>query len=181
MNIAKSTWACRKRLLSFFIMATAVLTASSQTYPPKDSPQLEFALQLRVHISEPYTIGETAHGRRIVIPITGGSFEGPSLKGTILSGGADYQLANADGTRTELEAIYSIRTDDGVNIHVRNRGLVCDGKNADGTPYYYFKAAPQFEAPKDSRYAWLNDALFVCAPEWTTEFKGIVLNVWKVK
>ena len=33
--------------------------------------------------------------------------------------------------RTELEAIYSIRTDDGVNIHVRNRGLVCDGKNAD--------------------------------------------------
>ena len=77
--------------------------------------------------------------------------------------------------------IYSIRTDDGVNIHVRNRGLVCDGKNADGTPYYYFKAAPQFEAPKDSRYAWLNDALFVCAPEWTTEFKGIVLNVWKVK
>ena len=99
MNIEKSTWACRKRLLSFFIMATAVLTASSQTYPPKDSPQLEFALQLRVHISEPYTIGETAHGRRIVIPITGGSFEGPSLKGTILSGGADYQLANADGTR----------------------------------------------------------------------------------
>ncbi len=160
MNIEKTTWACRKRLLSFFIMATAVLTASSQTYPPKDSPQLEFALQLRVHISEPYTIGETAHGRRIVIPITGGSFEGPSLKGTI---------------------IYSIRTDDGVNIHVRNRGLVCDGKNADGTPYYYFKAAPQFEAPKDSRYAWLNDALFVCAPEWTTEFKGIVLNVWKVK
>ena len=35
--------------------------------------------------------------------------------------------------RTELEAIYSIRTDDGINIHVRNRGLVCDGKNADGT------------------------------------------------
>jgi hypothetical protein len=103
------------------------------------------------------------------------------LKGTILSGGADYQLANADGTRTELEAIYSIRTDDGIYIHVRNRGLVCDGKNADGTPYYYFKAAPQFEAPKDSRYAWLNDALFVCQPEWVKDFNGIVLNVWKVK
>ena len=94
MNIEKTTWACRKRLLSFFIMATAVLTASSQTYPPKDSPQLEFALQLRVHISEPYTIGETAHGRRIVIPITGGSFEGPSLKGTILSGGADLSTVS---------------------------------------------------------------------------------------
>ena len=95
MNIEKSTWACRKRLLSFFIMATAVLTASSQTYPPKDSPQLEFALQLRVHISEPYTIGETAHGRRIVIPITGGSFEGPSLKGTILE--RNWRLSTVSG------------------------------------------------------------------------------------
>ena len=64
MNIEKSTWACRKRLLSFFIMATAVLTASSQTYPPKDSPQLEFALQLRVHISEPYI--STVSGRMMV-------------------------------------------------------------------------------------------------------------------
>ena len=40
---------------------------------------------------------------------------------------------------------------------------------------------PQFEAPKDSRYAWLNDALFVCQPEWVKGFNGIVLNVWKVK
>ena len=23
--------------------------------------------------------------------------------------------------------------------------------------------------------------LFICAPEWSQEFKGIVLNVWKVK
>jgi len=50
-----------------------------------------------------------------------------------------------------------------------------------GNPYYYFKAAPQFEAPKNSRYAWLNNALFVCQPEWVKDFKGIVLNVWKVK
>jgi len=64
---------------------------------------------------------------------------------------------------------------------VRNRGLVCDGKDADGKPYYYFKAAPQFEAPQDSRYAWLNNALFVCQPEWVKDFNGIVLNVWKVK
>lgn len=170
-----------KHLFLLIALLASGLTAKAQTYPPKEAPQLEFALQLRVLIDEPYTIGETPHGRRIVIPITGGTFEGPLLKGTILPGGADYQLASADGSRTELEAIYSIRTDDGVNIHVRNRGLVCNGNDADGKPTYYFKAAPQFEAPKDSRYAWLNDALFVCQPEWTQAFKGIVLNVWKVK
>ena len=98
-----------------------------------------------------------------------------------LQRGSDYQLASADGSRTELEAIYCIRTDDGVNIHVRNRGIIYNGKDANGQPSFYFKAAPQFEAPADSRYAWLNNALFVCQPEWTQEFKGIVLNVWKVK
>ena len=136
---------------------------------------------MRVHIDQAFSVGETPHGKRLVIPITGGTFEGPQIKGTILNGGADYQLASADGSRTELEAIYCIRTDDGVNIHVRNRGIIYNGKDANGQPSFYFKAAPQFEAPSDSRYAWLNNALFVCQPEWTQEFKGIVLNVWKVK
>ena len=52
---------------------------------------------------------------------------------------------------TVWEKVVSLQpeyTDDGINIHVRNRGLVCDGKNADGTPYYYFKAAPSLRHPR---------------------------------
>jgi hypothetical protein len=168
-----------KKLLLTFLLAAYGLMANAQTYPPKDTPQLEFALQLRVTLGEAFSIENTQHGRRTVIPITGGTFEGPLLKGTILNGGADYQL-NAEN-RTELEAIYCIKTDDGVYIHVRNRGIIANGKDANGKPTFYFKAAPQFEAPADSRYGWLNNALFICAPEWTKEFQGIVLNVWKVK
>ncbi len=167
------------RLVFTTLLMVWALTTSAQTYPPKDTPQLEFALQLRVTLGETFSIENTQHGRRTVIPITGGTFEGPLLKGTILNGGADYQLNTEN--RTELEAIYCIKTDDNVYIHVRNRGIIANGKDASGNPTFYFKAAPQFEAPADSRYGWLNDALFVCAPEWTTEFKGIVLNVWKVK
>ena len=132
-----------KKLLLTFLLAVCGLVTNAQTYPPKDTPQLEFALQLRVTL------------------------------------GADYQLNSEN--RTELEAIYCIKTDDGVYIHVRNRGIIANGKDANGKPTFYFKAAPQFEAPADSRYGWLNNALFVCAPEWTKEFQGIVLNVWKVK
>ena len=168
-----------KKLLLTFLLAVCGLVTNAQTYPPKDTPQLEFALQLRVTLGEAFSIENTQHGRRTVIPITGGTFEGPLLKGTILNGGADYQL-NAEN-RTELEAIYCIKTDDDVYIHVRNRGIIANGKDANGNPTFYFKAAPQFEAPADSRYGWLNNALFVCAPEWTKEFQGIVLNVWKVK
>ena len=171
----------KKVLLSTIILLASVMTASAQVAEPKDIPQLEFALQLKVTLGDSYDVGETQHGQRIVIPITGGTFEGPAIKGTIINGGADYQLANKALNRTELEAIYSIKTDDGVYIHVRNRGIIWSGKDAQGNPSFYFKAAPQFEAPTDSKYAWLNNSLFVCAPDFTQQFKGIVLNVWRVK
>ena len=146
-----------------------------------EGPSTEFVMQLKVTLDKPYTVGETPHGRRTVIPITGGTFEGPLLKGTILNGGADWQLAK--GNRTEVEAIYSIRTDDGVNIHIRNRGIICTGKDENGQPSFYFKTAPQFEAPEDSPYAWLNNSLFLCSPSFepNNDFKGIILNIWKVK
>ena len=126
------------------IVALFSLNICAQSYPPKDAPGLEFALQLKVTLGETYSIANTQHGRRTVIPITGGTFEGPLLKGTIINGGADYQLANADG-RTEIEAIYSIKTDDGVYIHVRNRGIIASGKDADG------KLLPNFHS-KDICY-----------------------------
>ena len=170
-----------KRITLFAFALMLAIACRAQQNQPKDTPQLEFALQLRVTLGETYSVGETQHGRRTVIPITGGTFEGPLLKGTILNGGADYQLANTALNRTELEAIYCIKTDDGVYIHVRNRGIICGGKDENGNPTFYFRAAPQFEAPADSPYAWMNNALFVCAPEWSQGFQGIVLNVWKVK
>jgi hypothetical protein len=170
----------KRIFFTILIVLAVVATASAQVTEPSQTPRLEFVMQLRVTLGDVCTVGDTPHGKRIVIPITGGTFEGPQLKGTILNGGADYQLASADGSRTELEAIYSIRTDDGTYIHVRNRGLIVNGKDEQGQPSFYFKAAPQFEAPADSRYAWLNNALYVCQPDWSQGFKGIVLNVWRV-
>ena len=164
-----------KTILLTVLSALCALSSHAQG----NAPQLEFALQLKVNIGEAYGIENTQHGRRTIVPITGGTFEGPRLKGTILNGGADYQLNGEK--RTELEAIYCIRTDDGVNIHVRNKGIIYDGKDADGRPTFYFRAAPQFEAPADSKYGWLNNALFVCTPQWEDNFKGIILNVWMVK
>ena len=168
------------RLLLAALLTALSLNVSAQITPPKNTPELEFALQLKVTLGEAFGIDNTQHGRRTVIPITGGTFEGPLLKGTIINGGADYQLAYAQG-RTELEAIYCIKTDDGVYIHVRNRGIIANATDADGKPSFYFRAAPQFEAPADSKYGWLNNSLFVCAPDFSPGFQGIVLNVWRVK
>ncbi len=171
----------KKFLLSTIAFLALSLYASAQVTEPKDTPQLEFAFQLKVTLGEAYSAGETQHGQRTIIPITGGTFDGPNIKGTIINGGADYQLGNKTLNRTELEAIYCIKTDDGIVIHVRNRGIIWSGKDTQGNPSFYFKAAPQFEAPADSKYAWLNNSLFLCAPDFTQQFKGIVLNIWKVK
>ena len=100
-----------KKLLFLALLMAASLNISAQVKEP-EAPQLEFALQLKVTLGEAFGIDNTQHGRRTVIPITGGTFEGPGIKGTIVNGGADYQL-NAEG-RTELEAIYCIKTDDGI-------------------------------------------------------------------
>lgn len=169
----------KKVIIMIAVLLAFTLNAGAQDNIP-EAPQAEFVMQLKVTLGEAYSCGETQHGRRTVIPITGGTFEGPNIKGTILNGGADYQLANAAG-RTEVEAIYSIRTDDGVNIHIRNRGIIANTRDAQGNPSFYFRCAPQFEAPADCKYAWLSNSLFLCAPSFSSGFQGIVLNVWRVK
>lgn len=174
-----------KRLL--ILIAAVLVSASIHVYgtpnsEPRESavspaaPELEFAVRLHVTLGQAYSVGKTTHGTRIIIPITGGTFEGPEIKGEILPGGADYQMVDASTGHTEVEAIYCIRTDDGVTIHVRNNGIIEMSKDG-----MYFTCAPKFEAPADSRYAWLNNRLFVCRPDFSVPTEGINLNVWMVK
>jgi hypothetical protein len=56
-----------------------------------------------VKLNPALVVGETSHGTRRIIPITGGNFEGPKMKGEILDGGADWQIIRKDGG-SELEA-----------------------------------------------------------------------------
>lgn len=148
-----------------------MLSFASLCIAQSADPELEYVMELRIRLDSAFLVGQTAQGNRSVIPIAGGTFEGPHIKGEVLRGGADYQLQNMDKGRTDLEAIYCIRTDDGISIHVRNTGLIARN---------YFYCTPKFEAPLDSKYAWLNNAIYVCKP---SEFldNGIVLKVWKVR
>ena len=164
-----------------FFMAMMLLAFVLGIKAQENAPQLEYVVELKVKCEGAYQVGQTSHGNRFIIPIVGGTFEGPKMKGTILSGGADYQLQDNAHGRTEVEAIYSIKTDDGVNIHVRNKGLICTGKDENGNPQFYFRTTPQFEAPFDSKYAWLNNAIFVCQPAFGGNDGTINLKIWKVK
>lgn len=169
-----------KSLFLFFALwLTVAFNAPAQETSAPKPPELEYVMELKVTCDPAFSCGQTSRGERVVIPITGGTFEGPRLKGTILSGGADYQYVDHQNARNELEAIYCIRTDDGVNIHIRNAGLIVTGNDENGNPRFYFRTAPKFEAPNNGKYAWLNNAIFVCTVGFGQGY--ISLNVWMVK
>jgi len=117
----------------------------------------EFVLEARVACDPVIVIGDSKQGRRQLIPITGGEFSGPNINGKVLPGGADWQLVRPDGV-LEIEARYTVQTVDGINIGVRNRGIALYPPAAETV---YVRTVPEFEAPADSAYAWLNKAIFV--------------------
>ncbi len=154
--------------LPFLVMVFSAFSAYAQE---QDAPSLEYVMELTVTIGEPITVGNVTQGHRTIIPITGGTFEGPRIKGSVSPGGADYQLYDNAHGRNNLEAIYSIVTDDGEHIMVKNRGIA----TAD-----YFVTSPIFETSYDGKYAWLNNGIYVCRPSGWGE--GLIkLKVWKVK
>lgn len=169
-----------RKLTLLLVLYCGIGQLNAQDYV---APELEFAFELRATVNSAMELGETPHGKRVIVPIKGGTFDGPRLKGIILPGGADYQYITMEGQRTELEAIYTIKTDDNVLIHVRNMGLLYNPKvntknRVSHEEKAYFLTAPKFEAPTDSNYDWLNNAIFVCKPEGKKDY--ISLQVWKV-
>lgn len=97
-----------------------------------------------VGIGSSLSVGNGKRGNRNVIPITGGTVSG-RVTGKVVPGGADYQLLS--GTTT-LDARYSLETDDGEYIVVRNCGP-------------FGKLVPTFEARSDGPYDFLNSNDYV--------------------
>ncbi|PZN33152.1 MAG: DUF3237 domain-containing protein [Proteobacteria bacterium] len=138
---------------------------------PNDHAQLRgtFVFEVRAHVEEPLVVGDSVHGLRRIVPIVGGTVAGPKLNGKVLAGGADWQFVRPDGTLS-AEAKYTLESDDGVLIMVTNRGLrrgppdvierLTRGEPVDPAEYY-FRTVPEFEAPRDSRYAFLHHSIFV--------------------
>ena len=141
------------------ISSTRLVIAALAVAAPaaaQDAPTLEFVFEETVSLGEVARPGATARGERIIIPITGGTFEGPDIKGVVVPGGWDWQLRRADGC-TDVEADYFLQTDDGVVINVVNKGAICTA--ADGSPLPV-RTHPVFEAPR-GKYEWLSQGAFV--------------------
>ena len=136
------------------------------------APRLEFAFEEIVTLGETIPVGETPLGKRNIIPITGGTFKGPGIEGTIIAGGWDWQLTRGDGC-TEVEADYMIRTDDGVVINVVNLGVLCPPTDGQPSPV---RTQPRFEAPI-GKYDWLNRSAFIGTLQIATDVEGPAVKI----
>ena len=149
-------------------------------------PGVEFVYEAEAQLGPPVAQGAAPDGERRFIPILGGRFEGPLLRGEILPGGADWQVTRERTSVLMLDAIYAMRTDDGTIIQVRNRGM------RSGPPEVMAALAPRragrpgvglFPRGADLHRAgrphdWLNKALFLCTGERWAD--GIRLWIWRV-
>lgn len=137
-----------------------------------EAPQLKFTADLTVTLGDPLVVGPTPRGLHRIIPITGGSVEGPKLRGVILPGGADWQYIDGAGT-TEVDARYTLRTGEGVLLGVTSRGIrtgppevlasLARGEEVDPASYY-FRTAVRIEAPVGI-YDWMARAIFLAQAE----------------
>jgi hypothetical protein len=130
--------------------------------PPMSEIKTEFLFTIALEV-EVLNLGDTPYGSRRVGRFGAGSFEGPKLRGTVLSGGACWMLLRRDDA-LEIEVRITLETDDKQQIYMSwkgfrhgpkevidrlNRGEIVDPAT------YYFRTTPYFETSSE-KYDWMN-------------------------
>ena len=127
----------------------------NEEFPRKDDKlQSEFLLDLSLEAQTPQNLG-SAGGGRLIVPVSGGTFAGPSLKGTIIPPGGDWIVQRPDGSRV-LDVRILLQTDDGQKIYVSWRGIAYTPPGG----AFNARILPVFETASP-KYAWLNNVVAV--------------------
>jgi len=133
------------------------------------APRLTPVYRLDAELGDPLDVGEVSQGRRRIVPLTGGEFAGPELRGKLLPGAsADWQIVLPDGTALG-DIRYTLQTDSGALLYVRSQGVrhgspevlgrLARGDDVDAGEYV-FRTSTQIEtASRD--LDWLNKGVFI--------------------
>ena len=134
-------------------------------------------MTLQVNVMPPQNVGAVPHGTRRIAPISGGVFDGPRLRGTVLPGGsADWLLLRPDEV-LELDLRVTLRTHDGALISMKSFGLrhgppevmaaIGRGEPVDPASYY-FRTTPRFQTAHPA-YDFLNRLVAVATGDRRAE------------
>jgi hypothetical protein len=122
-----------------------------------------FLCTLTGEVGSPMEVGVMPQGERRIVPIEGGRFEGPRLRGRVLPYGADWMSIRSDNV-IAIDCRAVLETDDRAVIFMCYHGFrygppsvmeaLGHGESVDPSEYY-FRIAPTFETGSD-KYSWLN-------------------------
>ena len=132
-------------------------------------PRLTRVYRLEATLATPLDLGEIAQGRRRIVALTGGTFSGPEISGTLVPGAsADWQIVLPDGTALG-DIRYTLRTDAGELIYVQSRSVrhgsaevlarLGRGEDVDAGEYT-FRTSTQIETGAPN-LDWLNKGVFI--------------------
>ena len=136
------------------------------------TPRFDFLMSLAVDVGDVVSMGAAPLGERRVIGILGGTFEGPRMRGEVLPGGADWQIARTDGV-LDLDARYALKEQAGGIIRVVSQGyrhgspevLAALARGEDVDPAtYFFRTIMRFETGAPY-LEWLNKTIAVATAE----------------
>lgn len=139
-------WAC------LTLLPWLALAQNSSTTTPPSPPGLTYLYTLNCTLGDPYQIGWGPRGDRVAIPITGGSFHGPRLSGTVSNLGADWGTTDNRTGVFSADTRYNLVTDDGANIFIQTSGPA--------QPDGHLHLREVFETG-DPDYYWLNNIVAV--------------------
>ena len=84
-------------------------------------PRLNLIYRLEAAVGNPQDLGEISAGHRRIVPLTGGTFSGPELRGTLVPrASADWQIILSDGSALG-DVRNTLETERGDLIYVQSR------------------------------------------------------------
>jgi hypothetical protein len=131
----------------------------------------ELVLEANLKMDQAYPIGKTQYGMRDVYVFQEGTVSGQKINGTVMTGGLDFQLKFANGGM-EIEEIFVLRTGDGKYIFLRSAGTAADPGDV--------RMVPDFEAPNESAYSWLNTGKYAGRRVVDAAAKTLKISVYDV-
>jgi hypothetical protein len=126
--------------------------AQSADVQRPDALKSEFLMDLNLETQPAISLGA-----RTAVAVTGGTFEGPKLRGKVISPGADWPLAISSTLRI-LDVRTLLVTDDDQRIYMTYRGVIYTPPAGQGARYW--RTVPIFETDS-KKYEWLTQAVFV--------------------
>lgn len=150
-------------------------------------PRLIPIYRLEATLGEPVDLGDAGRGRRRIVPLTGGTFTGPTLTGKLLGGAsADWQTVLPDGTAIG-DIRYTLETDGGEFLYVQSRSVrhgsadvlarLARGEDVDAGEYT-FRTSTQIETAA-AELDWVNKGVFVSVGG--RQPSGVVYEIYLVQ